>query len=46
MSTLNRLEGQFHQIILISHIDDTKDLMSNVINIVEQDDGTSAIEIE
>jgi exonuclease SbcC len=44
MGTLNRLEGQFHQIILISHIDDTKDLMSNVITIKELDDGTSTIE--
>lgn len=44
MHTLNRLEGQFHQIILISHIDDTKDLMSNVITIKELEDGTSTIE--
>lgn len=44
MGTLNRLEGQFHQIILISHIDDTKDLMSNVITIKELEDGTSTIE--
>jgi exonuclease SbcC len=44
MNTLNRLEGQFHQIILISHIDDTKDLMSNVITIKELEDGTSTIE--
>ncbi len=45
MSTLNSLEGQFHQIILISHIDDTKDLMSNVITIKELEDGTSTIEM-
>ena len=45
MGTLNRLEGQFQQIILISHIDDTKDLMSNVITIRELEDGTSAIEM-
>jgi exonuclease SbcC len=45
MSTLNRLERQFHQIILISHIDDTKDLMSNVITVKELEDGTSTIEI-
>lgn len=43
MSTLNHLEKQFHQIILISHIDDTKDLMSNVITIKELDDGTSTV---
>ena len=39
MGTLNRLEGQFQQIILISHIDDTKDLMSNVITIRERRTG-------
>jgi len=44
MTTLNRLEKQFHQIILITHIDDTKDLMTNVITIKELEDGTSAIE--
>ncbi len=44
MSTLNRLEKQFHQIILITHIDDTKDYMNNVITIRELEDGTSAVE--
>ncbi len=44
MTTLNRLEKQFHQIILITHIDDTKDLMTNVITIKELEDGTSTIE--
>jgi len=43
MSTLNQLEKQFHQIILITHIDDTKDLMSNVITIKELEDGTSTV---
>ncbi len=45
MSTLNQLEKQFHQIILITHIDDTKDYMSYVINIKELEDGTSTITI-
>jgi exonuclease SbcC len=44
MSTLNRLEKQFHQIILITHIDDTKDYMNNVITIRELEDGTSTVE--
>lgn len=44
MATLNRLERQFHQIILISHIDDTKDLMNNVITVKELEDGTSTVE--
>lgn len=40
MSSLNQLEKQFHQIILITHIDDTKDLMSSVITVKELEDGT------
>jgi exonuclease SbcC len=45
MATLNRLERQFHQIVVITHIDDTKDLMNNVITIKELDDGTSTVEL-
>lgn len=41
METLNRLERRFHQIVLITHIDDTKDMMSNVVTVKELDDGTS-----
>ena len=41
METLNRLEKRFHQIVLITHIDDTKDMMSNVVTVKELDDGTS-----
>ncbi len=44
MATLNRLERQFQQIILITHIDDTKDLMTNVITVKELEDGTSVLE--
>jgi exonuclease SbcC len=44
MATLNRLEKQFQQIILITHIDDTKDFMNNVITIRELEDGTSTVE--
>jgi exonuclease SbcC len=45
MATLNRLEKQFHQIVLITHIDDTKDFMNYVITIKELDDGTSTVEV-
>ena len=45
MNTLNNLEKQFHQIILITHIDDTKDFMSNVLTIKELEDGTSTVEL-
>lgn len=41
METLNRLEKRFHQIVLITHIDDTKDMMSNVVTVRELGDGTS-----
>ena len=43
MTALNQLEKQFHQIILITHIDDTKDLMESVLTIKETDDGSSVI---
>jgi len=43
METLNRLEKRFHQIILITHIDDTKDMMSNVVTVKESNDGTSEL---
>jgi exonuclease SbcC len=45
IATLNRLEKQFHQIVVITHIDDTKDLMNNVITIKELEDGTSTVEL-
>ena len=43
METLNGLEKRFHQIILISHIDDTKDMMNNVVTVKELEDGTSEL---
>ncbi len=43
METLNHLEKRFHQIVLITHIDDTKDMMSNVVTVKEMDDGSSDI---
>ncbi len=45
MTSLNQLEKQFHQIILITHIDDTKDLMNSVITVKELEDGTSTVEM-
>ena len=41
METLNHLERRFHQIVLITHIDDTKDMMSNVVTVRELNDGSS-----
>jgi exonuclease SbcC len=46
MLTLNQLAKQFHQIILITHIEDVKDFMENVINVKEREDGTSYVTVE
>jgi len=45
MRALKNLEKRFRQIILISHIEDTKEMMSNVITVKEMEDGTSTIEL-
>lgn len=41
LSTLNQLSKQFHQIVLITHIEDIKDFMGQVIEVREREDGTS-----
>ena len=41
MTALSRLSGQFSQMFLITHIEDVKDSMSNIIRVEEQEDGTS-----
>jgi exonuclease SbcC len=46
MMTLNELSKQFHQIVLITHIEDVKDFMGHVINVKEREDGTSEIALE
>jgi exonuclease SbcC len=46
MLTLNQLAKQFRQIILITHIEDVKDFMENVINVKEREDGTSEVIVE
>ncbi len=46
MNSLNHLSNQFSQIILITHIADVKDFMSNVMYLREQEDGTSEIMLE
>lgn len=45
MAALSRLSSQFRQIFLITHIDDIKDLMGNVISVEEAEDGTSRAEL-
>ncbi len=41
MAALSRLSSQFRQIFLITHIEDIKDLMGNVVSVEEAEDGTS-----
>jgi len=45
MAALTRLSSQFRQIFLITHIEDIKDLMNNVIRVEESEDGTSTAEL-
>lgn len=42
--TLNKLASRFRQIILITHIDDVKEFMGNVLYVKEMEDGSSVIE--
>ena len=42
MTALTGLSAQFRQIFLITHIDDVKDLMGNVIRVEQSEDGTSS----
>jgi exonuclease SbcC len=46
MMTLNQLSKQFHQIVLITHIEDVKEFMGHVINVKEMEDGTSEVTLE
>lgn len=46
LMTLNELSKQFHQIVLITHIEDVKDFVGHVVNVREKEDGTSEIALE
>jgi exonuclease SbcC len=46
MKALNGLSSKFRQIFLITHIDDVKNYVENVINVSENEDGTSVVKIE
>ena len=45
MAALSKLENQFNQILLITHIDDVKDLMQNVISVYDSKEGESIAEL-
>ncbi len=46
MKALNSLSSKFRQIFLITHIDDVKNDVENIIFVNENEDGTSSIKIE
>ena len=43
MKALNGLSSKFRQIFLITHVEDVKDDMENIIYVNENEDGTSSI---
>lgn len=45
MAALSGLSSQFRQIMLISHVEEVKDLMSTVVRVEELPDGTSTAKI-
>jgi len=46
MKSLNGLSSKFRQIFLITHIEDVKNDMENIITVTEDEDGISIIRIE
>jgi len=46
MKALNGLSSKFRQIFLITHVDDVKNDMENIIFITENEDGISTVKIE
>ncbi len=46
MKSLNALSSKFRQIFLITHVDDVKNDMENIINVFENEDGISLIKLE
>lgn len=46
MKALNGLSSKFRQIFLITHVEDVKNDMENIIYVNENEDGTSTIKIE
>jgi len=46
LSALAQLKNRFRQIFLITHIDDIKDSVENLVYITENDDGTSELKLQ
>ncbi len=46
LNALAKLKNRFRQIFLITHIDDIKDLVENLVYITENEDGTSELQLQ
>jgi exonuclease SbcC len=46
LTALAKLKNRFRQIFLITHIDDIKDSVENLVYITENNDGTSSLELQ
>jgi len=46
MKALNGLSSKFRQIFLITHVDDVKEDMENIIFVTENEEGISTVKIE
>lgn len=46
LNALARLKNRFRQIFLITHIDDIKDSVENLIYVTENEDGTSDLVLQ
>ena len=46
LETLSALSGQFKQILVITHVEDIKDVLPYVLTVVEEQEGTVRIETE
>jgi len=46
MKALNSLSSKFRQIFLVTHIDDVKNYVENLITVYENEDGISVVKIE
>ncbi len=46
LSGLARLKNRFRQIFLITHIDDIKDSVENLVYVTENEDGTSELQLQ
>ncbi|MFQ6031317.1 MAG: SbcC/MukB-like Walker B domain-containing protein [Candidatus Zixiibacteriota bacterium] len=46
LSALAKLKNRFRQIFLITHIDDIKDSVENLVYVTENEDGTSELQLQ